>query len=299
MQSDEADMPSAVRPSTLDLSLSDEALRPACTSALSSLTPMLALVNHGCEASLRNLAEAMRSTIATHGTDEAMQRRSGADGVAESGTSVPLQQAHELEGHVAPAADALRACLRRVCLRVLSIALDDPALGATLAARRLDVQGRLCLRAYPSVAGNGAEAAPAPPSQRLGAHCDSTLMTLLWADAPGLEVLDPVKAADWTPDAVMRYGLPMMGEVSEPACLREDQWARVHLDWSADPLLLTVGTSWLRHELMQSAPARCAVLHRVVLPDGTHARHSLPFLADLVPAAEAAGQSEEASSPPP
>ena len=299
MHSDAADEPSAVRPSTLDLSLSDEALRPACTSALSSLTPMLALVNHGCEAKLRDLAEAMRTTIANRQTNEAMQGRGGADGVAVDGVAVPLQQAHELDGHVAPAADALRACLRGVCMRVLAIALDDPALGATLAARKLDVQGRLCLRAYPCAAGDGAEAAPAAPSQRLGAHCDSTLMTLLWADAPGLEVLDPVKAADWTPDAVMRYGLPTMGELSEPACLREDQWARVHLDWSADPLLLTVGTSWLRHELMQTAPARCAVLHRVVLPDGTRGRHSLPFLADLVPAAEAAGQSEGASSPPP
>ena len=72
-----------------------------------------------------------------------------------------------------------------------------------------------------------------------------------------------------------------MGDMENPTELREDQWATVDLPWSQNPLLFTVGTSWLTAELTSACPARCAVLHRVVLPT-QRVRHSLPFLADLV-----------------
>ena len=71
---------------------------------------------------------------------------------------------------------------------------------------------------------------------------------------------------------------------AEPPPLTDEQWAYVALDWARDPLLLTIGASWLTSDLVRErCPARCAALHRVVLPSGSHARHSLPFLADLVP----------------
>lgn len=275
---------SSLRPTVIDLALDDDALRPACVGVLDSLSPTLALVNHGCEAKLRDLAAAMR-------------RRIGGVGGSAVGDQPVAQQAHDIDGTLAPKAEDVRGCLRNVCMRVLGIALGDGALDATLAARGLEVHGRLCLREYPrereaadadasvpDIAAASHEGEPdGGPVPRLGAHCDNTLLTLLWADGPGLEVLDPSRANDWAPEAVLRYGLPTMGETSEMAELRHDQWAAIDLDWTRDPLLLTVGTAWLSNELVAAAcPARCAVLHRVVVPPG-RARHSLPFLVDLVP----------------
>lgn len=158
-----------IRPHILDLSRDDVELHDDATAALTqTLTPMIGLVNHGCEVLCRELADAMRKRIRADG---------GLDGVR--------QQACELDGECAAAADDLRACLRGVCLRTLRIVLKDPNIETSLAARSLDVEGRLCLRAYPAVADAGER------SERLGAHCDSTLLTLLWSDGPGLEVIQP------------------------------------------------------------------------------------------------------------
>ena len=267
-----ADSSRTAAPTTIDLSLSDTELRPLIIEALNSLSPMLEIINHGCESKCRSLAAAVKK------------------GIRHDDGSIPPQQAHELDNEVL--APPLKHCLRGVCLRVLRIVLNEPSLAQSLAAQNLDVQGRLCLREYPPAA------SPDAPPQRLGAHCDSTLMTLLWADGPGLEVLDPIKAADWAPKDILLYGLPTMGAIGdEPVELRDDQWARVELDWSRDPLLLTIGTSWLTNELVSSrAPAKCAVLHRVVLPSGgAKARHSLPFLVDIVEATTAAPSAEEAA----
>lgn len=248
-----------IRPVVLDLSLDDDELRAACSDALrNTLSPMVGLVNHGCEKACCALAEAMKRRIASEG-----------------GLGDVKQQACDIDGDLVTSAAELRGCLRSVCLRALRLALDDTALDASLAERSLDLQGRLCLRAYPPSEHGGTE--------RLGPHCDSTLCTLLWSDGPGLEVLDPERASEWEPNAVLQYGLPTMGPPGPE--LSEDQWARVQLPWQSNPLLLTLGTSWLSSDLTASRlPARCAVLHRVTLPQ-ERTRHSLPFLADLVPIA--------------
>jgi isopenicillin N synthase-like dioxygenase len=262
-------------PPVLDLSLPDEKLRTAAQAALTgTLSPVLCLINHGCEAACVTLSAQM-------------QRQAGA---LPPGT---VQQAIETDAAgCEAAATALRGCLRDVGLRVLGLALGDTNIEETLKSRQLDLQGRLCLRAYPAGASPPAAAASTTttgePPPRLGAHCDSTLFTMLWADSAGLQVLDPVRAADWRPEAVLRYGLPTMGPVDdvELPTLREDQWCSVAMDWAANPLLLTLGSSWLTNELTSARlPARCAVLHRVVLPANC-ARHSLPFLADLVTTAQ-------------
>ena len=257
-----------IRPPLLDLSLADAELHDVAFPALTNtLTPMVGLINHGCEGACAALAQAMRDQIATSG---------GLDG----GVKQQACQMDEGEPCAAAAAE-LRTCLRGVCLRALRIALKDESLERTLAAASLDVQGRLCLRAYPAVAPCDAGA----DLVRLGAHCDSTLVTLLWSDGPGLQVLDPKRAAEWEPGAVMRYGLPTMGDVDAVSELRDDQWAMVNLPWASNPLLLTLGTSWLSAELTSSScPARSAVLHRVTMAT-ERTRYSLPFLADLVPAA--------------
>ena len=262
---DRTDSANHVHPPLLDLSKPDAELRGTVRAALmNTLTPMVGLVNHGCESACAALAEAMRGQIAAAG-----------------GLGEVKEQACQVEGACATAAAELRSCLRDVCLRALSIALDDESIDKTLATRGLDLEGRLCLRVYPSLA-ESSRIVDANVPLRLGAHCDSTLLTLLWSDSPGLQVLDPQRASEWTSAAILRYGLPTTGDVDAVIALREDQWATVILPWHANPLLLTLGTSWLSHELTATAcPARCAVLHRVSLPT-ERARHSLPFLADLV-----------------
>ena len=314
-----------LRPQELDLSLSDSALRPACVHALNSLTPTLSLVNHGCEKKLRALAAAMQAQVVGEGENPKDY----------------AQQAHDISGQLAPAADEVKSCLRAVALRVLGIALGSPEAGEVLGQHDLDLQGRLCLREYPrqqqqqqevptadaadAVGKINSEAVtapstastastpstpslstpsppsppPPPPPPRLGAHCDSTLLTLLWADSPGLQVLDPARAEalGWRPEHVLGLGLPTMmaapsgdddggrDDAAEPLPLTDSEWATIDLDWARDPLLCTLGVSWLSSAVVaERCPARCAALHRVVLPEGGPARHSLPFLADLVPA---------------
>ena len=85
-------------------------------------------------------------------------------------------------------------------LGLLSPAAPDEGVAAAPAAAAADseaaraphaLEGRLCLRVYPRQPArvDGADAAPAASEGRLGPHCDSTLFTLLWSDAPGLQVL--------------------------------------------------------------------------------------------------------------
>ena len=49
------------------------------------------------------------------------------------------------------------------------------------------------------------------------------------------------------------------------------------MPWSEGTLLLTVGLEWLQSDAL--LPMECAVLHRVVVPDGRE-RLSLPFLVN-------------------
>ena len=258
-------------PTELDLALPDAVLIPACRKAVSdSLTPTLSLVNHGCERKLRDLASAMRVRVPD--PDPATE-----------------QQAHDFSDHdLADASAEAKECLRAVALRVLGLACgkNETSMGEELQGWGVDLHGRLCLRQYPPMT-DGKQMAP-----RLGAHIDNTLLTLLWADGPGLQVLDSdrAQAAGWTPQDILSFGLPTMmpvlgkenGSEKEPPPLTNEHWATVDLDWARDPLLLTIGASWLQAEVVQGVcPAQCAALHRVVLP-ADRSRYSLPFLCDFV-----------------
>jgi hypothetical protein len=187
----------------------------------------------------------------------------------ETAAMSDLQRACDLDGPLAPLAESAREELTNLTYRVLGILVGgDPRTTAGLGR----LEGRLCLRAYPK---------QTEQTVRLGAHCDATLLTLLWSDAPGLEVMDDrTLAPDWEPSDVMSYGLPSMA--GAPKMLREEQWAQVDLPWEDGCLLLTVGTAWMGcAEQVQLPPARSAVLHRVVTLRGVE-RVSLPFLVDRV-----------------
>ena len=253
-----------IRPHAVDMRLSDSALREACRAGLEgTLTPMLALHHHGCAAELAELAARAR---AHHRLDS---------------SSLPPQCACDFDGPLEPPAREVRTKLTALCERLLEVLVGEAA----------PLDGRICMRTYPRAAPADGDAdadadananADGSAQQRLGAHCDNTLLTLLWADGPGLQVLHPGRADGWTPERVMRYGLPTMSDADEIQTLGEEQWATVELPWADGPLLLTLGCAWMSSELTRDHPAQCAVLHRVVLPPGyPRDRHSIPFLVDL------------------
>ena len=107
-----ADQSTGMLPTVLDLSLDDDSLRPACVAGLDTISPTFAIVNHGCESKLRDLAASMCAQI------------------AEGPATTSVQQAHDIEGDLAPMGHSVRECLRGVCLRVLGIALGDRAVEA-------------------------------------------------------------------------------------------------------------------------------------------------------------------------
>ena len=129
---------------------------------------------------------------------------------------------------------------------------------------RLPLDARLCLRRYP----------PGHTGQRLGAHVDDTLCTLLWASTPGLEVLAPRDDAAWTGADVAKVGLPTMGP--PPKVVGEGDWATVTPP-SADCFLFTPGNGWGAHVAL---PLRSPTLHRVAV-GGDVERLSLPLLVSV------------------
>jgi hypothetical protein len=274
-------------------------LREACARALQgTITPMLVLYNHGCEEACADLAACAQKhlKIGTGPTDQ-----------------TELQRAHLLEGPCAAKADSLRQCLLdNVCGPVLDACLSPKARAKeVLAQARLELCGRLCLREYPYQ--------PSATGVRIGAHIDSTLMTLLWADGPGLEVLSPPElpsgqtiddgealnhtahaaggegsAGSWTGEQVMSTGFPGLDGICRE--VREEEWAAVALPgeepWSPGPLLLTIGSDWLSFPpTAEGLPVESAVLHRVAVPtDYARDRFSLPFLVTLRPIQEGPSQ---------
>ena len=164
------------------------------------------------------------------------------------------QEAFPLDG---PDWSQLREDLTALAERTLQrLAPDVP---------RLPLDARLCLRRYP----------PGHTGQRLGAHVDDTLCTLLWASTPGLEILAPQNDATWTGADVAKVGLPTMGP--PPKVVGEGDWATVTPP-SADCFLLTPGNGW--GGIVTSVPLRSPTLHRVAV-GGDVERLSLPLLVSV------------------
>jgi len=165
------------------------------------------------------------------------------------------QEAFQLDGD---AWARLRADLTALAFRTLrTLAPDVPA--------DLPLDARLCLRRYP----------PGPRGQRLGAHVDDTLCTLLWASTPGLEVLAPADDSDWTGRDVAKVGLPTTGP--RPRIVEEGDWARVAPP-SAGCFIFTPGNGW--GGIATSVQLRSPTLHRVAV-GGDVERLSLPLLVSV------------------
>ena len=211
------------------------------------LSPVLALEGHGLEAQCAAVAAAASAAN------------------AYSGAAQEAFLLDDVEG-----SSALKDALTEVAREALcALSPDFPR------STPLDV--RLSLRRYPAVAGVGSPGVDRP--QRLGAHVDSTLCTLLWSTGPGLEVLAPSDDDEWTGADVANLGLPTMG--ADPKVVGPNDWATVDLSPWTGALLFTPGHSWDENiHTTTAVPLRSPTLHRVCLANDKE-RLSLPLLVSL------------------
>ena len=243
-----------LRPPICDLSQSDEKIRKVIYEALrGTLSPAMTIVGHGCEGMIRELEQTLREKPRIKKV------------LQDEKTS---QEAFDIDESLAKKHEKLKTCLEGVCKRLLCLASSKET-----SSKTTNVNGRLCFRVYPK---------QDKEKVRLGAHVDHTLMTLLYSNCAGLEILDSevCDSKVWNREKICSYGLPTVGSSDGPLFLREDQWTVVDMPWNRYPLLFTVGASWLSCDL-DLVKVESPVLHRVVTNCNTE-RVSLPFLVDLV-----------------
>ena len=185
-------------------------LRPSWPTSLTSSTPSLA----------RCIYAPLHAAI-LHGSRLSPHGRARVLGVAATCSGCLLLQAAEARMallalsqrmmRVLAGASVLdQLTLRRQTLQVTSVEslCLPPAPSAcvlvTLRCAGCAPQGRLKMRTYPCSGDGTATNLMALPAHRLGAHCDATLLTLLWSDAPGLQVVDPSSLGpEWEPSHIM------------------------------------------------------------------------------------------------
>jgi len=183
-----------------------------------------------------------------------------------------------------PMYDDFRDQMKILARRVASILFGEEAV--------LDVEldGSLSVKSYANDRRDRSELTLESSSNsstsniRLGAHVDGNMFTILWSNAPGLQVLRPDKEV--VADDIMFYGMPLIG-VSPSLEVEEDDFIDVEADWSSgNVMLVTVGRSWFSpsNPLTKNSEmnVKCPVLHRVAFPDRDgEPRHSVPFLVNV------------------
>ena len=187
------------------------------------------------------------------------------------------------------ALDAFRADMHRLARRVAGIVFGDARTATVLdgeaAGPRAVLAGPLSVKNYSGTA---------ECRTRLGAHVDGNMFTLLWSNAPGLQVLRPsADTVAFKPHDLMMFGMPMIG-AGPMLSFKDDDYANVVLPPGYDMercMLFTVGRSWFSQsnmlaghtgddgESMSSVP-QCPVLHRVAFDDRPDQRWSIPFLVN-------------------
>lgn len=254
----------------LDWRRSNEELREQAQSAIrNTLSPMLAVTYHGLEQLCLEVAE-------KHSKNH-----------VDSDVSVSCM-VFEIDQEVAPNTtvdpQSVELCfrLRHVANRMSEILFGD-SFAQKLLESNTTLGGRISVRYYPERA---VSHAALNDQSLLGAHVDGNLFTLLWSDHSGLQVLDPANVGDVTPEFIANLGMPLIGSKAGLE-IQPEQWATVTAPVEGY-LLFTVGNGWLRSELVRSLfppPAvQSAVLHRVQMKGGSTARHSIPFLVNLIDA---------------
>ena len=278
--------PKPIRLRPLDVSSPNHSLlrRYARQSLENTASPMFTITNFGFE-------QLLQSVVARASSSEQGQLTSAGRGHFDLKTSETEDDAMFTE---------FREEMQVLAQKVAAILFGDEI------AQQVVLDGPLSVKSYVgrrkrTEEGTGVEGT-APPSTvalstdsqvRLGAHIDGNFFTLLWSNAPGLQVLNPKKVV--TAEELMYYGMPLVGEATSSLTVKEEDFVDVEAEWaSGGVMLVTVGRSWFSstNPLTQDSDLKvtCPVLHRVAFPDsqiGT--RFSIPFLVNVVEAVEVDG----------
>merc|ERR1711933_127468 len=107
------------------------------------------------------------------------------------------------------AGQQLRVAMRDKVVARLFDAIAGPSFRGSLREEGKLLDGRISVRCY----ANDKSAIKDQGEHALGAHVDGNVMTLLFADAPGLQVPDP--SAPLTPEEVSATGIPSFGPVDD------------------------------------------------------------------------------------
>ena len=149
----------------------------------------------------------------------------------------------------------MKAEFKKIATEILSI--------LTTSGSPPEMDGTMSARVYP----------PHESEQRLGPHVDNTTLTLLWANAPGLQI--PVKGSI-EPGTVSSYGIPNL--TGEFVILSEAQWMTIPAH--NNDIILTLGLEFFEHfsgEKVKGLEVESPVLHRVKV-GGEGTRVSVPYL---------------------
>jgi len=260
------------RPVAVDFSKRREMRDVIVGAVTETLSPMFALTNHGLEKDIavmvNALVKASNGDVTSHfrtDVDSAASFVGTHDGEAPSCVSIEmhsfLSNQQVLEFH---------AKLSRIVEELLVVMLDlkdrDMLHEAVLKQKQSQIGGRESVRFYPK---NG--------DGLLGEHIDMNMITLLWSNGPGLQVLSPnLKGID--PAAVRKVGIPCTtistGAADPLATLDAKDWVSVDADWGKGVFLVTIGDEWFRtfvdpataintEELPDIPEIQSPVLHRV------------------------------------
>ena len=152
------------------------------------MSPAMTIVGHGCEGMIRELEQTLREKPEIKKV------------LQDEKTS---QEAFDIDESLAKKHEKLKTCLEGVCKRLLCLASKETS-------KTTNVNGRLCFRVSKTRQGEWV---------RLGAHVDHTLMTLLYSNCAGLEILDSggLRLQVWNREKICSYGLPTGSETVVPS----------------------------------------------------------------------------------
>jgi hypothetical protein len=337
----------SLTPALIDFSKdSEESMREKIKAACSgSLSPCFVVANHGLEPLIdRVINMALNPT----GGDSNCHSTDGASSTKSPPLAPPLAPppapCTTCEIADTSAGQALREALReKVVGRLVDTLTGGPEYRRGLADAGKVLDGRVSVRCYDRkaavVAGGGTslESSIDDPdvlntadSSALGPHCDGNVLTVLFANGPGLQIPGP--ESDLTPAKISAVGMPSIGPVETDNERKSNvSWVDVGGFWKtrgdasssvcdlnggsaaggssgpAGGLLVTFGHGWMQDTnaapLRAALPEiRCPVLHRVrhlkasdELP-ACGIRMSIPYLVRFLDAPSVAVPSRPACS---
>ena len=241
-----------IAPVVVDMTRDEAEIKALIIGALQKAPPIFAATKYGFEDKFLHLVRALREKHALHqhSTDERCVSISLAD-LEDGLTEEELQM-------------DLRALTSRICEIVLG-----GEFARRLETEQLEMGGALSMRFYPR---RSADLAATEAENLLGAHVDGNFITLLWSDAPGLQVPGPEAPLD----SYLSAGIPSIG-VSGATDMDDRDW--VDVEGPPGCLLVTIGQGWFQSaaaQLLGGVP--CATYHRVsidgAMPAGTNSGKS-------------------------